>query len=284
MMPSHSPLISSVILTLNEEANLSRCAESLRWCHRICVVDSGSTDGTARQAQTLGLEFYEHRQRPPFLIDRQRNWALEHCGFRPGEWVLFLDADETVPSQLAQFLQELAVQPESPGQPEAYEMTPRYLFWGRWLRRTQGFPNWHPRLVRAGRARFTSGVWEEFAAGPRVGRIAEPYDHHANSKGFRDWLERHDRYSSWDAEGIVRFLESGTAESLGTGRKLRERTWAARHWRWRPLARFAHLYLWRRGFLEGKEALVFCLSMAFYEWMTVMKVGEALRKKRGFPL
>lgn len=276
--------ISAVILTLNEEGNLARCAESLRWCRRICVVDSGSTDGTARKAGELGLELFEHRQPPPFLIDRQRNWALENCGFEKGEWVLFLDADETVPAKLARILQELAARPEREGDPVAYELTPRYLFWGRWLRRTQGYPNWHPRLARAGKARFTSGVWEEFEAGTRVGRIDEPYDHHANSKGFRDWLERHDRYSTWEAEGIVRYLETNSPGAFGTGRKNTQRVRAARWWPLRPIAKFLHLYIGRGGFLEGKEALVFSLSMAFYEWMTVMKTAEILRKKKGLPL
>lgn len=278
------PAISAVILTLNEEANLARCAESLRWCRRICVVDSGSTDGTATRAKDLGLEFFEHRQTPPFLIDRQRNWALENCGFTHGEWVLFLDADETVPAKLAQLLLELVSRPRKPDDPSAYELTPRYLFWGRWLRRTQGYPNWHPRLARAGQARFTSGVWEEFEPGIRVGRIQEPYDHHANSKGFRDWLERHDRYSTWEAEGIVRYLETKSPAAFGTGRKAGQRTQAARCWPLRPVAKFLYLYVWRQGFLEGKEALVFSLCMAFYEWMTVMKVAEMLRKKKGLPL
>jgi len=278
------PPISAVILTLNEQANLARCAESLRWCRRICVVDSGSTDETAKTARELGLEFFEHRQSPPFLIDRQRNWALENCGFESGEWVLFLDADETVPARLAEILRGLVSRPDQPGDPVAYELTPRYLFWGRWLRRTQGYPNWHPRLARAGRARLTSGVWEEFEAGTRVGRIEEPYDHHANSKGFRDWLERHDRYSTWEAEGIVRYLETKSPTAFGTGRKAGQRAQAARWWPLRPLAKFLYLFVWRRGFLEGKEALVFSLCMAFYEWMTVMKVAEILRTKRGLPL
>jgi len=276
--------ISAVILTLNEEANLARCAESLRWCRRICVVDSGSTDGTVKAARELGVEFFEHRQSPPFLIDRQRNWALENCGFEDGEWALFLDADETIPAQLAKTLQDLAARPERPDDPTAYELTPRYHFWGRWLRRTQGYPNWHPRLVRAGRARFTSGVWEEFEAGTRVGRIEVPYDHHANSKGFRDWLERHDRYSTWEAEGTVRYLETKSPAAFGTGRKAWLRTQAARWWQLRPVAKFLHLYIGRGGFLEGKEAFVFSLSMALYEWMTVMKTAEILRKKKGLPL
>ena len=283
-MKDEAAPMSAVILTLNEETNLAKCVESLRWCKRVCVVDSGSTDSTRQVAAALGVDFYEHKQQPPFLIDRQRNWALENCGFSSGEWVLFLDADETIPERLRSALCEIARRPDSPFAPNAYEMAPRFLFWGRWLRRTNGFPNWHPRLMRAGQVALTGGVWEEFAEGARIGRIEEPYDHHTNSKGFADWLERHDRYSSWDARGIVRFLESQSEEAFETGRKTRQRAWSARLWPLRPVTRFAYMYLWRRGFMEGKEGLVFCLSMACYEWMTVVKVAELLRKKRGLPL
>jgi hypothetical protein len=167
---------------------------------------------------------------------------------------------------------------------EAFELTPRYLFWGQWLKRTQGYPNWHPRVVRRGRARFAGGVWEHFTAGVRVGRITEPYDHFANSKGLSDWLARHDRYSTWDAEKITDYLESGNSDRLGTERKLWLRRWAARCWPIRPWARFGQMYFLRLGFLEGRAALVFCLLYFFYEWMTVVKIVELRRRRKGEPL
>jgi len=276
-----STLIHAVVLTLDECANIRRCLASLRWCDRICVVDSGSSDGTPEAAAVLGAEVFTRRQEGKFLISEQRNWCLDHCGFSRGDWVLFIDADETIPDDLAPEIRKAAA---SDAGFDAYEMTPRYLFWGRWLKRTQGFPNWHPRLVRAGDTRFEGGVWEHFSGGGRIGKIAVPYDHHANSKGFSDWLARHERYSDWDAERVVRFLESGNASSLATSRKLRLRVAAAHLWPLRPPARFAHMYFLRGGWLEGKESLVFCLLYAFYEFMIAVKIAERLRLKKGLPL
>ncbi|MFT3828371.1 MAG: glycosyltransferase family 2 protein [Opitutaceae bacterium] len=272
--------VAAVVLTKNEAGNLERCFASLRWCAEIVVVDSGSTDGTQAKARDLGARVLEHVQPPPFKIDQQRNWALEHGGII-APWVLFLDADETVPAALADELTRIGAAPASH---DGYELTPRYLFWGTWLRRTQGFPNWHPRLVRLGHARFAGGVWEHFETGTNVGRIAEPYDHFANSKGLSDWLARHDRYSSWDAEKVVAFLESGRGDALGTARKARLRRWAARFWPLRPWARFCQMYFLRLGFLEGRAALAFCLLYFFYEWMTVVKIVELRRHRKGLPL
>lgn len=274
-------LFTAIVLTKNEAPNLARCLSSLRWCAEIVVLDSGSTDGTLAQAQALGARILEHVQPSPFQIDVQRNWALDE-GAIATPWVLFLDADETVPTALADELKRAASDEKCEW--DAFELTPRYLFWGQWLRRTQGFPNWHPRVVRVGRARFAGGVWEHFAPGARIGRIHIPYDHFANSKGLSDWLARHDRYSTWDAEKVTDFLESGDSGRLGTERKLGLRRWAARLWPLRPWMRFGQMYFGRLGFLEGRAALIFCLLYFFYEWMTVVKIVELRRRRKGWPL
>lgn len=272
---------SAVILTKNEAMNLQRCIASLQWCQEIIILDSGSTDGTCKVAQELGAKVFTHIQPPPFKISEQRNWALDNCNLK-GDWVLFVDADETISLNLADEIQTVCSQAELDY--NAYELTARYLFWGRWLKRTQGYPNWHPRLIRKGFSRFEGGVWEHFVPGTKVGRLQKPYDHYANSKGFTDWLERHDRYSSWDAEKILEFLESGNAKDLGTTRKLTLRLWAAKLWPLRPLVRFIQMYIFRLGFLEGWKALIFCLLYAIYEFMTVIKIIESKRKRAGLPL
>ena len=270
--------ITAVVLTKNESARLARALDTLRFCERTVVLDSGSTDGTRAVAEAGGAEFVEHVPEPPFRIAEQRNWALDHLSIRT-PWVFFLDADEEVPAALASKLALLATleHPEH----DAYELTPRYMYLGRWLKRTQGYPNWHPRLVRHGKARFAGGVWEHFAPGASVGRISEPYDHFANCKGLHDWLERHYRYASWDADRVMEALDSRDFSKLGTTRKMWLRTWAARFWPLRPLFRFVHMYVLRLGFLEGWRALHFCVLYAFYEFMTVTLIVERRRLHRG---
>ena len=89
---------------------------------------------------------------------------------------------------------------------------------GRWLKYTQGYPNWHPRLLKRGVVHFEGGVWEGFSAARSISRIHQPYEHYAFSKGIDDWLERHRRYADWEAERIEAVLTGGGVQALGTQR------------------------------------------------------------------
>lgn len=269
-----------MVLCLNEAANLPRCLASLAWCDERLVLDSGSSDGSPRLASELGARVMERRPPGRFLITDQRNWALEHAGLR-SDWVLFLDADEEIGPACRRAI-EAAIR--SAVEVDGFELTPRYWFLGRWLKRTQGYPNWHPRLVRRGRLRFEGGVWESFPAGSRIGRIEAPYEHYAFSKGIDDWLERHRRYADWEAERIEAYLRAGDAAALGTRRWLRLRRLVARCWPLRPPLRFLQKYVLQGGWLEGWQGLVFALLMAGYDLITVIKLIERRRAAEGLPL
>jgi glycosyltransferase involved in cell wall biosynthesis len=277
MNKSALPAITCIILTKNEEVNIPRCIASVRWCNEIIVVDSGSADKTLEVAELLGARVFSNPPQGVFNIANQRNWSLETAGVTT-EWVLFLDADEEITPELQKAITATIA---NPGDKNCFELTPKYLFWGRWLKRTQNYPNWHPRIVQHGKVCFAGGVWEHFEDGARAGRICEPYNHYANSKGLSDWLNRHDRYSTWDATKIARYLATRDPASLGTTRKLYLRQWAAALYPIRPFIRFFSMYFGRLGFLEGVASLVFCTLYFFYEFMTVVKIIEIKRKESG---
>ena len=157
--------IAGVVLTLNEEQDLPRALRSIEWCDELLVVDSGSTDRTSEVADQCGARFLQHLQSPPFLITEQRNWALDKAGLQ-SDWVLFLDADEEIGPELAETILSSI---NSSSELDAYELSPRYWFLGQWLKRTQGYPNWHPRLVKRGSVYFQGGVWKGFHPLPLPG-------------------------------------------------------------------------------------------------------------------
>src|SRR6267143_5018628 len=88
--------VSVLVPTLDEEDNLAECLRSLAWADEIFVVDSFSHDRTVEIAREHGAQVVQHAFES---YSRQKNWALESLPFR-NDWVLIVDADERVPSEL----------------------------------------------------------------------------------------------------------------------------------------------------------------------------------------
>lgn len=255
---------------------MGRALCSLSWCDELLVLDSGSTDNTREVSESHNAKFLTHIQSSPFLISEQRNWALSNCSLE-SEWVLFLDADEEISDMLAyQIINSL-----SDSRYDAYELTPRYWFLGKWLKRTQGYPNWHPRLVRRGCNQFTGGVWEAFANPNRVGRIRIPYEHYAFSKGIEDWLERHIRYSRWESDYTYKMLSGTSPSAFDTPRFKLLRILQARFWILRPFLRFSQKYILQLGFMEGWQGLIYSVLISFYDTIVVIKVIEKYFHQKG---
>jgi hypothetical protein len=179
------------------------------------------------------------------------------------EWVLFLDADERATST---FLQAVAEAIES-GSADAYYAAPKFIYQGTWLRRFKGYPNWHPRVVRTN-AEIVGGVWEDFAATTRFGRISEPYLHYANSKGWTDWMQRHVRYAAWEART--------PPDDLSTERRRYLRALGRALGPCRPIAAVFFQLVLRRGFLDGGSVWSYARRQLIYELM----IAEAERERR----
>ena len=95
------PLISVIILTLNEEANLPICLESLRGLDAdVVVVDSGSSDRTTEIAERFGARVVQHAFETQA---RQINWALDNVPLT-SPWIMRLDADERLTPELREEL------------------------------------------------------------------------------------------------------------------------------------------------------------------------------------
>ena len=83
--------LTAIILTMNEEVNISKCIDSIASvAKRIVVIDSGSTDNTVSIAKEKGADVYFNE-----FVDyaTQFNWGLDNTGIET-TWVLRIDADE----------------------------------------------------------------------------------------------------------------------------------------------------------------------------------------------
>ena len=100
--------LSAVILTKDEEANVGRCLEKLRWVPKVLVLDSGSRDGTERIAKSFPN--VEWATRPFDSFAGQCNYAL---GRLKSEWVLSMDADYILSDEVIREISDLRPGPLS---------------------------------------------------------------------------------------------------------------------------------------------------------------------------
>lgn len=267
--------VSVLILTYNEEATLPECLAALDWCDDIVVLDSGSTDATLAIAAHFGARVLT---RSFDTFADQRNFGLDHGAFKY-DWVLHLDSDEVVTPEFKVALSQLLPKPDI----DAYYVPSKLILFGQWLRRSGMYPTYQARLGHRDRLRFIQvghGQRESLPAS-RLGVFSEPYLHYSFAHGLRHWLEKHIRYAHDEAQLIIATRacngEVDTNDSRGgTGLRRRVKLLAARYLPLplRPFSRFIYVYLWRRGFLDGRAGLAYAIMLSVFEGMTATLAME----------
>ncbi len=258
------PLLSVAIITHNEEANLARTLASVSWADEIIIVDSGSTDRTPEIARSFNARVIEHLWTG---FAAQKNFALSQC---TGEWILSLDADEELSTELQFQMQSMLM---SKPAADAFFLKRRNLFLGRWIKHGGFYPDPKLRLFRRAAANFVrTPQFEERPVHETIvfdGISATlDYDliHHAYPT-LTTYIEHMDRYSSLGADLLVsRGRTSRSALSFAFN------VWLIPH------LTFAWNYFFRLGFLDGREGLLLHLYHAIYTSWKYAKAWESARK------
>lgn len=252
--------ISVAIITKNEEANLRRTLQSVRWASETVIVDSGSTDRTPEIAREFGAKFMVEPWRG---FGAQKNFAIALC---TGEWVLALDADEEVSPDLAQEIQTLLA-----GTPDrdAYFLPRRNFFLGRWIRHGGYWPDPKLRLFRRGAAQFEErAVHETMQFSGPTGRLRGHLLHHAYPT-LDSYIEHMNRYSTL-----------GAGQALANGKSSRGLLPFLWNVYVNPAATFQYNYILRGGFLDGREGLLLHLYHSVYVSWKYAKAWEQGRLSR----
>lgn len=273
--------ISILILTLNEEANLPQCLDSVSWSDDIVVFDSLSTDRTVEIAESVGARVFKRR------FDNyaaQRNAALSDVEYK-NPWVLMVDADERWPKPM---YDEMRRAMPNGNDVSLYHFRRKDMFMGHWLRRSSGYPTWFGRLAKLGEVCVKRKINEEYWTSGKKGYLKSHFIHHPFSKGMNFWLERHNRYSSMEAEALIRELQGkpNLLDLLSIDPTLRRKSLKQVAYRLplRPFVVFCYLYFFRFGFLDGTPGLTYCRLRSMYEYMIDLKVNELRRGEKGLPV
>ena len=272
--------VSILIPIKNETANLPRCLASVAWADEIFVVDSQSADGSQELAAAHGAKVVQFAFNG--IWPKKKNWALENLPFKH-EWIFILDADEVMPPESEEEFRRIVTQPDHPV--AGYWINRRFRFMGKWLRHAY-YPNWNLRLFKHRLGRYEkltdvdtkSGdneVHEHVVVQGETGHLACEMDHYA-FPSVDVFVEKHNRYSNWEARVALDRHLTGSEGSLQMGsvglrRRLKQLSYRLP---FRGLLRFLFVYVWQRGFLDGREGYYFARLHGFYEFLSVAKTYE----------
>ncbi len=253
MTRSNEPTVSAIVICKDEANTIRACLDSVCWANEIVVVDSGSTDGTVAICREYTDRVYQ-LDWPGY--GPQKNRALAHA---TGDWVLSIDADETVPPELFGEIHEAIRRPDAP---DAFRVPRLSSYCGNWIHHGGWSPDYVTRLFRRDRARFSDDlVHERVLVEGGVGTLSVPL-RHETFRTLADVLGKIDEYSTAGAEMAFR---RGRRATLLT---------AVVHGAWA----FLRTYLLRAGFLDGAAGFMLAVSNAEGTYYRYLKLRElALR-------
>lgn len=253
--------LSVVIITRNEESNLGRALASVAWAEERIVVDSGSTDGTLDVARRFGARVFEE---PWQGYAGQKNSAIAKATCA---WVLSLDADEEVSVELAENIKSIIRNPAP--SVVGYFIARRNFFLGRWIRHGGFYPDRKLRLFRRGEGQFVErAVHETMRVNGSTAVLSGDLFHDAYPT-LAGYIETMNQYSSLGAE--VATEKGQTSRSL-IGFLINVY--------YRPSLNLTWNYLFRGGFLDGREGFLLHLYHNSYVSWKYAKAWEASRLRR----
>lgn len=244
---------SIAIAAYNEEQNLADCLSSVRdIADEIVVVDGGSTDKTVEIAKQFDARVIATDNPPVFHINKQK--ALDTCG---SDWILQLDADETVPDDLKrEIIGTISNKQKESGHGtisnkqkaiNGYYLPRRNYFWGHFMKKGGQYPDYVIRLVRKGMAHFPcKSVHEQIVVEGEVGHLTHPMIHRAY-KTRADYWRKANAYTTLTAEELKR---NTTPKTVGSFLNFMI---------WKPLIIFLSLFIRHKGFVDGLWGFEFAL-------------------------
>lgn len=242
--------LTATLVCYNEEKNIRRVLESVRFADEIVVVDSGSTDATLEIAREFTDRIFV-RAWPGFSA--QKNFALEQAS---NEWILCMDADEEVTPALAGQIRDV-VEGARTGY-RFYSMPRLTRFVDRWMRHGGWYPDRQVRLLQKGAGVYNDHpVHAAIVPDEPVGKLRGDILHYS-FESISDYVERMNSYSSTMARMLLDRPRPPRSGPLRLGGALARK--------------FLEVYVLKRGFLDGGYGFVVACLGAYTVFLRQAKV------------
>ena len=241
--------LSAVLISLNEEANIARAIRSVEGLvSEVLVYDSGSKDKTCEIAAKMGAKVVSG------------DWL----GFGPSkrhasslaknDWILSLDCDEEVSTELANELRQkfATLEPE-----KAYRFPRLSRYLKTWIRHGGWYPDYQVRLFNRREANWnTAQIHEKVEA-----KVYETFTcclNHYVFKNIEHQVATNNKYSTLQAE-----------QMFASGKKF---SWF--HFLTKPTVKFVECYFLKLGFLDSWAGFVIARSAAYSVFLKWAKLRE----------
>lgn len=275
--------VTVIILTFNEEMHIERCLRrALSYAKRVVIVDSFSNDRTTHIAKNLGADV---RQRAFCNQADQFQWALDNICIDT-EWTMKLDADEYLEQEA---IRELSGRLSAlPAEVTGVEFRLKVVFRGKWIRHGRFYST---RLLRVWRSGIGSMEqrWMDEHIVLKHGRVELIRSGDLVDENLRDigsWVDKHNRYATRHMVDFIgrefclvsedRRVE-GTRSSARRRRFLRNHVYGRAPIYVRATLFYIYRYIFRLGFLDGREGFVFFFMRWWFSMLVDAKIDEARR-------
>ena len=252
--------LSVYILTFNEEAKIEDCVKSVTWADEVVVIDSHSTDNTAKIAEELGAKVVQ--------VDFEGFGGIRVAGIdhTQHDWILSIDSDERCTPDAKDEILSIVNSEDSK---DVYYIPRRNIFMDKKIRFCGWYPNYRqPQLFRRGKLNYEAKdlVHEGYSIEGSIGYLKKDITQ-IPFKGVSEIFYKMNRYSDLGAEKLL--IKGKTLPSLPY--ILLRSVWA-----------FIRIYLLRLGFLDGVPGFVIALSNfegTFYRYLKLRELHRENRSK-----
>ncbi len=246
--------LSVTIITLNEERNIERCLNSVKWADEIVVVDSGSTDRTLDVCRSFGCNIVQTEW---LGFGRTKQLAVESAS---NDWIFSIDSDEQMTPKLAERIQSILNQPEN--EMIAYRVNRRSFYLGKLIKHSGWNRDYPLRLFNRTYGRFNEKpVHEGVDFQGQVNELEEILLHYT----FPTLTSHIQKIETYSHLGALEKAERGKSTSVCGAV-------------FRGMLEFVRIYVFKAGFLDGKHGLILAINSAFAAYMKYLMLWEQTKQ------
>ena len=251
--------LSVTLIVKNEEQNLADCLDTVKWADEIVVLDAGSDDKTIEIAKQYTDKVFVNADWQGYGLQRQRLQEMA-----TGDWILMLDADERLTPELTSAIKSAVDKDE---RNTVYALPRLSWCFGDFIRHSGWYPDYVTRLYAKDNARYSSQLVHEkleYAASMNLVKLKGDLLHYTY-RDLEHYLVKSAGYASaWAEQREKKGLSSSLLQGFLHGS-----------------ACFLKMYIFRFGFLDGKQGLLLAMLSAH---STFAKYADLwIRKQKSKP-